>query len=372
MTTPGEKKEGFNEVQELALEVDKFRQIVENASDAVVSINQNHEVVFMNRAAEKMFGYRRSEILGGDLSPLIPRKHRENHRHYVERFVRTRRPRLMGHVAEVEAERRDGSLFPMSISFSLAESENDLLLTAVMRDLSAEKNLARKVKEAEHLAAVGQTVATVSHEIRTPLALIGGFARQIRKQEKLSPRAERKLKIIEEEVARLEELLRELNDLSRPLRYKWEDLEPQALARHIQELMEPKLKNRRMEMTLCLDPDLPRVAADRNRLCQVLINLINNAMQASRPGDRIELEIKRNGEEEVVLEVRDQGCGIKPEHQKEMFTPFFTTKQRGTGLGLPVARRIVEDHGGRIEVLSQPGRGTAMRVFLPVTPASRT
>ena len=114
---PGEsvkKTKNTADVRELAQELEKYRQIVETASDAVVSINQHHEVIYMNAAAEALFGYRRAEILGGDLAPLIPSEHRRAHRHYVERYVRTRQPRLIGHSADLEGERRDGSRFPIS------------------------------------------------------------------------------------------------------------------------------------------------------------------------------------------------------------------------------------------------------------------
>jgi PAS domain S-box-containing protein len=357
-------------VQELAQELDLYRRIVETASDAVVTINQNHEVVYMNQAAERLFGYRRSEILGGDLSPLIPSEHRANHRHYVERYVRTRRPRMIGHVAQVEAERRDGTRIPISISFSVAESDDGLLFTAIMRDRSAEQHLVEQVKKAEKLAAVGQIVATVSHEIRTPLALIGGFAGQLMKERGLSERGRRKLAIIVDEVSRLERLLNELNDLSRPQRYEWEELDVGTVADHVRELMGPKLEHDRFRLKVQKPSQLPLVTADRNRLSQVLINLVNNAVQASQPGDEISIHLGPTDDGGVWLEVRDQGQGIPQDHMDRLFEPFFTTKKRGTGLGLPLAKRIVEEHGGTIQVSSQPQKGTCVRVVLP--PSSLT
>ncbi|MGD9124193.1 MAG: ATP-binding protein [Desulfarculaceae bacterium] len=368
MTKAGQKPQTKNTVQQIALELDKYRQIVETAHDAVVTINQNHEIVYMNQAAEAMFGYKREELLGGDLSPLIPSEHRQNHRNYVERFVRTRQARLLGHVAEVEAERRDGSRFPVSISFNLTESEDGLLFTAIMRDLSAEKNLANQVKNAEALAAVGQMVATVSHEIKTPLALIGGFAAQLKRQPGLNEKSRHKLDIITQEVARLEAMLSDLNDLSRPQRYNWEEFDLCDLINQVREFMGPRLRKGKLSLKVDCSPEVPPVVADRNRLKQVVINLVNNAVQASSDLAEVKMILSSDEGEWVTLEVRDCGCGIESDHLKQLFTPFFTTKKQGTGLGLPVARRIVEDHGGNIEVESELNQGTTVRVKLPPAP----
>jgi PAS domain S-box-containing protein len=360
-----EKREPLSEVQELAQELEKYRQIVETANDAVVSVNQFHEVVYMNAAAERLFGYERGEILGGDLAPLIPQEHRRAHRHYLERYLRTGQARLMGHSAELLAERKDGALLPISISFSKADLAEGPLFTAIMRDLSAERSLAQQVKQSQQLALVGQTVATVSHEIRTPLVLIGGFARQLSKEKTLSPQGRQKLEVITQEVARLEGLLSELNDLSRPQRYAWQEVGLPRVVERVRELMEPQLKKDHLSLRLELAQGLPLVAADPDRLSQVLINLVQNAAQASQAGKVITLALEPGPLGQAVLTVSDQGSGISPQHLAQIFNPFFTTKQRGTGLGLPLARRIVEEHGGRLELFSQPGQGTRVLVSLP-------
>jgi two-component system sensor kinase FixL len=368
MNHSNDPQENLNEVHELVSELEKYRQIIETANDAVVSINRYHEVVFMNRAAETMFGYKRNEILGGDLSPLIPTEYRKDHKRFVERYVSTRQARFIGHVAQVQAEHRDGTRFPISISFSVAETSNELLFTAIMRDLTAEHELAMQVKRAERLAAVGQMVATVSHEIRTPLTLIGGFAGQLLKERGLSERGKRKMNIIVEEVARLEKMLSELNDLSRVQPYEWEELDVAEVLDHVKELMGPQLKRNRFFIRFNKQKGLPKVVADRNRLSQVLINLVNNAVQASVPGDEIIMEMSAGNDGGVDVRVRDFGSGIAAKHMDEIFTPFFTTKKRGTGLGLPLAKRIVEEHGGKIELQSDVGTGTVATVRLPAAP----
>lgn len=352
-------------VRELAQELEKFRQILETASDGFVTINQNHEVVYMNRAAERIFGFARQEVLGGDLDVLLPQEYRGRHRHFVERYVRTRQPRVLNHRIEVDATRRDGTRFPAAVRFSAAEVGDSLLFTARIRDMSQERDLAAKVRHSEQLALVGQMVATVTHEIRTPLALIGGFANQLLKERGLRDKSRHKLSVIVEEVARLESILKELNDLSRPQKLDWQLVDLRDVVARVVELMEPRLKQDRIRLTVDQPAEFSQVMADPNHLNQVLINLLNNALQASQAGSRLEVTLWEDPEG-AYLEVRDHGCGIKPEDRDQVMQPFFTTKKGGTGLGLPVASRIMEEHGGQLELFSEPGRGTTVRLSLPL------
>lgn len=369
MTDHSPEDSTLSQLREAAQQLDKFRQIVETAELAVVTINENHEVVYMNPAAEKMFGYAREEIMGGDLSPLIPEEHRSRHRHYVERYAHTRRAKLMGHAAQVEGQRRDGSRFPLQISFSEAEVAGGWLFTAIMRDLSQEHDLAEQVRRSSRLAILGEMVATVTHEIRSPLALIGGFARQLSKEPGLTDKAQHKLEIISQEVGRLESILNELGDLSRPQKYNWQETDLAEVVAHVGELMDPQLRRQKCRLSVIREQELPVIMADRDRLSQVLINLLNNAMQAGQGPPQVEVELRPDGAGGVLLEVRDRGGGVPPQAQDKIFTPFFTTKPGGTGLGLPVARRIVEEHGGKITLENNDQGGATVRITLPGAPA---
>jgi signal transduction histidine kinase len=148
-------------------------------------------------------------------------------------------------VAQVQAEHRDGTRFPISISFSVAETNNELLLTAIMRDLTAERDLAMQVKRAESVGCGGQMVATVSHEIRTPLTLIGGFAGQLLKERGLSDRGKRKMASLWRRWPGWNKMLAELNDLSRVQPYEWEELDVGEVVDHVKALMGPQLKRDR-------------------------------------------------------------------------------------------------------------------------------
>ena len=352
--------------RELARELEKFRLILDTASDGFVTINENHEVVYMNAAAQEIFGYSQEELLGHDLNLLIPPEHRDRHREYVDRYLRTGRTRSLDNRVEVEGLRKDGRRFPAGIRFSMADVEEGRLATARIHDLSEQRFLAEKVKLNEKLALVGEMVATVSHEIRTPLTLIGGFAQQVLRSAVCEANENRKLEIIVREVARLETLLQELNQLSRPLDLKMEEVDLMELMDRVTELMESSLREARVVLKFISRPSGVRVFGDRDRLSQVFINLINNAVQASPPGSRLELGISNNARERVEIEIRDQGPGIPEKDLEKIFTPFFTTKAAGTGLGLPVSNRIVGEHDGTLTITSRQGAGTRAVVSLPL------
>lgn len=167
---------------------------------------------------------------------------------------------------------------------------------------------------------------------------------------------------------RLEKILNELGDFSRPHKYNWMETDVSQVVEHVAELMEPEINRAGAQLVVSRNGSLPPVMADTDRLSQVLINLINNALQASGEHPKVEVSVEPESEG-VLLEVRDQGPGLKPETIREIFTPFFTTKAGGTGLGLPVARRIVEEHGGRIELANRESGGAVARVRLPTAPA---
>ena len=215
----------------------------------------------------------------------------------------------------------------------------------------------------ERLAAMGEMSARVAHEIRNPLATIGGFARSILKNPE-PDRVERGVTIIVEEVERLERILAETMDFVRPPTPKLACQDVNRVLRDTYLPMEEGFKTRGVQIVTHLDPELPSVRADADQLKQVFLNILRNAVQAMPNGG--EIQITTSSQNDVVLvEIRDSGEGISPEDLEQLFSPFFTTKTYGTGLGLTVCRKIVEDHAGQIDADSRIGEGTAMRVRLP-------
>jgi signal transduction histidine kinase len=225
-----------------------------------------------------------------------------------------------------------------------------------------------RMKERDRLAALGEMAAGLAHEIRNPLGAIKGAAQLLTPGPDEVPTEQLEfLGVIVEEVNRLNKVVSQFLDYARPYRGELEPLDVNEVVRKTSQLMQADAK---VELQVALDENLPRVRADAEQLRQVFLNLAINAMQAMPEGGKLTISSglrKRRGNAPPQVEVRfrDTGAGIPQAEMKNLFIPFFTTKEKGTGLGLPISQRIVENHGGAIEVRSRPGVGSTFTVVLP-------
>jgi two-component system sensor kinase FixL len=359
----------------LVCQFDELRQkqeinsgIINSATDAIITINEDHLIVGYNQGAEQMFGYSRQEALGQDLNIIIPPPYRAEHRSYVRRYVATREARMIGRHVRLKAMRRDGSEFPMSISFSVAEIRDALYFTGIIRDITEYQEMADRVLQSERLAAVGNTVTHIAHEIKNPLLIIGGFARQLLKVPGLDDKARHKLAIMAEEVSHLEEMVAEMREfVRRPSVQKRPGQLGEALRKAL-DLFQDTLAENHIEARLVEKTPLPPVPFDANQLHQVLINLIKNALEAMPEGGKITISSRVRGTN-AEISIADTGEGMTPEVAANIFQPYFTTKETGTGLGLANCQSIIQEHGGSILVESRPGRGTTFTILLPLEEA---
>lgn len=253
--------------------------------------------------------------------------------------------------------------FVVSMFYSLRFSR--MLGAEVTRKKEELDRAQEKLIRSERFAAIGQAAAHISHEIKNPLMLMAGFARQVRKHLAADDKDVEKLRIIEQEAGRLESLLNEVRDFSRPSPPR---IEPGDLAATVEEtakMMAEGLKARGITVRIEAFRGLPPVPHDANRVRQVLINLMKNAAEAMPGGGEIRVSMDFE-DGYAVLRVADTGPGIPADVAGRIFEPFCTTKDSGTGLGLAVCQRIVEDHRGEIGYASSPGKGTTFTVRLPV------
>lgn len=221
----------------------------------------------------------------------------------------------------------------------------------------------------ERFAAIGEAAAHISHEIRNPLMLMGGFARQVRRVLDQEGEEARKLLLVEEEAGRLENMLGEVRDFTRPSAPRLTPGDLNATIWETAQLMEQDLAARGVVLRTKLDAALthaPGVPHDPGQIRQVLINLLKNAAEAMHEGGAVTVTSRRNATMAEV-EVRDTGPGLTPEQARQIFNPFFTTKERGTGLGLAVCYRIMADHHGDIRVTAAQGKGCLFVLRLPLT-----
>ncbi|MEN6439425.1 MAG: PAS domain S-box protein [Syntrophobacter sp.] len=345
-----------------------FWDVLASIADGVITIDEEHRIVYCNAVAERMFGYSCEELMGKDVSPIIPEPHCSTHRGYVDRYIQTKEGRVIGKSRECRGQRKDGGTFPVEISYSVSRTAGKLYFTAVIRDISERKKIEREMRFMEKLADVGKAVANVVHEIRKPLMLIGGFARQVEccGALKESEKERQKLKIVVDEVRRLETLLNGVSVLSRPPASSQKRLlHLNDLLRETIELLGPRLKDKEIGLSSDLAPVFLRVTGDPDQLKQVFLNLLMNAVDAGHGRGSIRI-VSVLEDTRVNVRVQDSGPGLGPEMAEKIFDPFFTTKPDGTGLGLAIARNIIEDHGGSISVTSKVGEGACFVVSLPL------
>lgn len=345
------------------------RGIIDSATDAIITINEDHIIVGYNQGAEKIFGYTRAEALGRDLEIVIPPPYKREHKDYVRRFLATRRPHVIGKHTRLKAQRKNGEEFPMSISFSVAEIGDNLYFTGIIRDITDSVNLEVRLRQSERLAAVGNTIGHIVHEIKNPLTIIGGFAKQLSRAPSLDEKGRQKLNIIAEEVERLESLVAEMKDFSHPPTLRLERGRIESVIDEVLTFYVDLLQDQGVSLYRQQPESLPTVSFDRQQMKQVLFNLMKNAAEAMPQGGQLTLAV-RVKEPYLEIEVSDTGKGMTPEVAQNIFTPYFTTKDKGSGLGLAICKNILKAHGGDIVATTTPGRGSTFTILLPLEETS--
>jgi signal transduction histidine kinase len=228
-----------------------------------------------------------------------------------------------------------------------------------------------QMSRAEHMATLGEMATGLAHEIRNPLAGIAGVIEIIGRDLPFTSPARAVVKDVRQEIARINHIVTDLLQTARPHPPRVHKSDLNTTVEHAVMLGRQQALAKSVEIALRKDPSLPEVEHDSDQIHQVLLNLLLNALQAIDQTGRITVMLERKGDT-AVIEVADNGRGISPEHLPHIFRPFFTTRGEGTGLGLSLARRIVEDHQGRIDVTSTVGKGTNFTVILPLQRTAQT
>jgi two-component system sensor histidine kinase HydH len=243
-----------------------------------------------------------------------------------------------------------------------------LLLNVVAVTLGILRNrerfIQRRLREAESLAAMGRALSGVAHDMKLPLMAIGGYTAFVMKKLGESDPNRQKLDVVVRQVQRLETMVKNMLDFSRPLHLEKCPTHLEKLLGDVAAVAREEAVCRGVELELQSHNGLAPVSVDPGRLEQAVLNLVSNAVQASKSGDPVELKAIAQGGE-VAIEISDRGDGIPERKRSEIFTPFYTTKKGGTGLGLAIVKKIVEAHDGRLELMDNPDRGVTFRIVLP-------
>ena len=386
--------------EELAVSQARIHALFEAAVDCIISIDQAGLIQMINPAGEKLFGYKASELIGKNVKLLMPSPYRDDHDRYLSQYLQTGEKRIIGIGREVVGLRKDGTAFPMDLSVAQARAGGEKIFVGIIRDITERKrseadlheskailekayaeaqarnqeirSMTQQLWQAAKLATVGELSASIAHELNNPLATITlRIEAMLAKTPADDPR-HRGLEIVGQETKRMASLVANLLQFCRrgPDEVSTVDL-PRELAESV-ELIQHHLRKRQVQIAQEVAADTPAIYANRQKLRQVFLNLLTNASDAMSQGGTLTLRASRsttnNNEPGVMLEFSDTGTGIPPADLDKVMEPFFTTKEegKGTGLGLAICRRIVQEHNGSIQITSQQGKGTTVRVLLPV------
>jgi two-component system sensor kinase FixL len=352
-----------NLIQKLQASERKFRAILDTASDAILSVDEEERILVYNSAAQAMFGYSTREAIGKSFNILFKRERVGGYRELMN-LIRKGISRRQGKRLALTGIKKDGEKFPVEMGISCFETRGVPTYTAIIRDVTVEKQMEKKLLQTERLAAVGQAVAHVAHEIKNPLMIIGGFSQQLTRT--LSDdKSRQKIEMILDEVERLEKLVRNLGDFTKEYKLVKRSADINTVIRDVLNLMGESPFSEKYTFSQTLAEGLGEIPCDPDRLKQVLMNIISNAMQAMENGGAVSITTQRLLES-VLIRITDQGIGMTEHQMLRIFEPFYTTRQKGSGLGLAISYKIVQAHGGDISAASAPGKGTSFVITLPV------
>lgn len=337
-------------------------RLIEAAQDALVTTDDSGNLLSCNQATETMFGYDREELRGQPIHMLIPGPH--GGEPADARAVRM--SQLVGGVRTGAAKRKNGEVFPVEMSVTEAFLGEEVRYGVYIRDISETVRMHEELVERERLAAIGATTAKFAHEVGNPVNSLQVNVQLLqrrlsRREDLVDDKIAGGVKAISESVEQLKRLLEDFRALSRRRQLDCREVDLVALVRDCVDRETSLLASRGVR----LEPDLPAdevvVSCDEDRVRQVLVNLFRNAMDAVEDGGVVRVRVQLE-EPEAAVEVEDNGAGI-PEGI-DVFQPFATTKEGGTGLGLAVARQLTEAHNGRLSYRCKPG-ATVFRMELP-------
>jgi PAS domain S-box-containing protein len=342
---------------------------------AIVALDLGFNVTLFNRGAERLFGYTTDEATGHRPRELFLD---------VERYGRNvlqeclKEADAVGHYeAEMILHRRDGAEFPACVAVTPIVGGSKLGHLCVIRDLTAERRAEESLRQMqarlahqEKIAALGRVAAQVAHEVRNPLTGLQLYSMHMKT--KLADRmSEAELELadkIVETINHLSQTVEQIVNFARPLSLERREVDLNRVVTDLLQLLEPQVASARVELSVELSPDGTRARLDESSLRSALTNLILNAVQAMTGGGRLSVKTLRDGDGGLRVEIADTGVGMTRGQIEKVFEAFYTTKAKGLGLGMPYAKKVIEEHGGEIGVESSPGEGTLVTVRLPAEP----
>ncbi len=359
---------------------ERFRAITLTASDAILLMDDKGKIVYWNPSAERIFGYSAEEALGKDLHVfLAPQRLHHGYQKGFAKFVVTGQGPVVNKSVEMDAMKKDGTEFPIEVSTSAMKIGNRWHALGIVRDITERKRLEQEIIKTQKLESIGTLAGGIAHDFNNLLQGIFGFISlakmTIEQKDKALAMLDQAEKALHQSVNLTTQLLT-FSKGGKPLK-KIFNLRPM-----IEDAVRFSLSGSSVDHSLLIDKDIWLIDADEGQIAQVIQNIVINAEQSMPLGGRIEITARNAPAGAVArlpndlrgdlveITVCDQGTGIPPEHLPRIFDPYFTTKERGSGLGLATSYSIIRNHGGLINVSSELGKGSTFTIYLPASNSS--
>jgi len=343
----------------------RIQAILDTAPDGIITVDRNGIIESHNYAAARMFNYISNSLIGESITILAQDEHAQQLLAVLQNYPNTGNYKCFESGCEMAGKMFDTSYLPVHMRASSVNIGGKILFVWIVRDISELKAMHKRMEHSQRLAAIGEMGASIAHEIRNPLAGISAATQILLKGAKDNPRQLTIFKEINALITRIENTVSQMLEYSRSWQPQKIALQPLKLAKQI--ATEAKHKelfhnisfefSGAAEITVCLD---------KERMWQVIWNMYTNAAEAMPKGGKIYTNVHIN-ERIFIISIRDEGCGIQKEDINNLFTPFYTTKHYGTGLGMAICQRIIEAHQGNIQIDSKIDEGTTIIMRFPIS-----
>lgn len=371
----------------------QFLALLDAAVDAIIVIDHQGLIEVFNNAAQKMFGYQAAQVLGKNVSMLMPNPYKAEHDQYIQNYIHSKHANIIGIGREVKATKANGDIFPIELSVGEVELANPPQFVGIIRDISdriqTQADLAEsreRLAQMTRLNTMGEMTAGIAHEVNQPLTAITSYAQACRNflaqlqtssQDESLQKVKTTLDKISAQTHRASEVILRLRNFVKKGQVTRAEVNLNTLIRNTIELaqVDTKLLEHGIQLSLIDEPQ-PILEVDHVQIQQVLFNLIHNAMDAmdtsqsrsrSAKTHPIQISAKWLDKHTIQVSVADNGHGVDSAQVDLLFLPFFTTKSSGMGVGLSICQTIIEAHGGKLEYSNGRPKGSIFTFTLPAS-----
>jgi two-component system sensor kinase FixL len=358
----------------------ELEALLNAAVDGIIVTDVAGGILRFNQAAERMLGYQSDEVVGQSVDMIMNERDARAHHNYMDHYLETGQRKIIGIGREVVARRKDGSTFPVALSIGEARFGNERHFVGLIRDLTAQQAAEEQAivhrEQLNHvgrLTTMGEMAAAMAHELNQPLAAIANYTgaclRLLGRDDSSIDEVSKALSAIDKQAHRAAEVIQRIRDFARGRSAQRASVEVRSLISEILPLAAIDAKANHTDLRIRIEKDLPSLWVDRVEIQQVILNLLRNGVDAMSEvpenNRRLDLRIWKEDPETVHIAITDRGHGVSEQAAEQLFTPFFTTKKTGMGMGLAISRSIIKAHGGSLEFRNNPVCGATFDLLLP-------